>query len=1090
MNGFPCFLRRALRIVVLCVSGSLAQPAGHAGDAPAPAPFPEVPVIPGHVAETECLAAPPSDGDTVFAARWDGPLRVLADGTPAAVEESRAPDGRRVLRWRGGVPAGGPVCVARYRAPALPNPRARLGDPDAVPVLPVDGASGAVAGSVPEGWNEARFELDTSAQELALAGSKSLAITAGDGGGVGVDAALVLNVNGKLADNVFIEGRLSDQSTPVQPEGTTTTLRELDEKYLRVYGRQYEYLLGDYVLQHGRAGEDLYAIQAEGARARYGENGRAGQVQFARSKGLFHSDTLRGVDGKQRGYYLRGRDGGTFITVLAGTERIYRNGAPLRRGVDYVIDYAQGRVDFLAPVWVTGENLFFAEFQYTEESYPRSVVSGSYADTLGAFRFGVRAIQESEDPDHPAAGTPDAAALAAYRQAGDGPVADSLGVLPMPQRRAAVAAEAGWEGGEAGHASFSVLGSLLDRNLYSPLDDDDNLGVSTRYRGVHRLGAPLDRGGSGRWILEPEHEHRSRDYAAFGQAVEPRGFRDLWNLDAAIGERDFDANRLRLGYEVLEGVMVGVGGGHARGRLPDSAGRAAASSVRGEAFFRGYGFDLSVEAKRASDTLSRDNDRAQLRTDHALAGWLLQTGVVRDFWRTELDGGGAAESEQWRPRLSLESPALAGRWSWSPEADVWLVRSNYARAGEARRDSVVDAGLAQRLRLLGWGPFLGDVRLARRHLRVWAPDGFGNRPLEPEVAVYDEAEANLSAVNHLRGYGVQTGYRASRTSETPLVEAYERVEAGRGDYLYDSLLNTYYRVETGGDHILVGLVQDSLLGGRPYQDMQWNLRVDLAPGKWTGPLQVAGGVLRDIEFGLDVETVHQDSASSALPLPRFTDAQIDAVRSGRARYEPVLHWTHPEGTRAATLRWRREYAKGAGLYAYRERMTETRAEYRHEWTSQWEGVAVGALEARLRESLDGFGAPSRADARRVQGLLYHRMPSGITLVPSLEYRVATGENAGFPLDLRALVPRARVEKGNFFGGRAFAEYGLHWLHGTGEGGYFVTEGFRRGVTHRIEAVAQSAPHDNLHLNATWLARLEPGASEWTQRVSAEVRAVF
>src|SRR5690606_3731906 len=142
--------------------------------------------------------------------------------------------------------------------------------------------------------------LDTGGYELALSGSKSLAVTTGEGGAVGVDAALFVNVKGQVADNVWIEGTLSDQNTPVQPEGNTTTLREVDEKYLRMYGRQYDYLLGDYLLQHGRNGEDRYAIQAEGARLRYHENGRAATFLFARSKGLHHSDTLRGEDGKQR----------------------------------------------------------------------------------------------------------------------------------------------------------------------------------------------------------------------------------------------------------------------------------------------------------------------------------------------------------------------------------------------------------------------------------------------------------------------------------------------------------------------------------------------------------------------------------------------------------------------------------------------------------------------------------------------------------------------------------------------------------------------------------------------------------------------
>ena len=493
------------------------------------------PAIPGYIARRECSVpkvshdAPTSD--TLKIGTRGQLVRLARGGTPLVegVDYRLVGDSVIVLpAVIAGVPGNDTLCVTRYVSPVLPEPRQRLFAPEDVPVLRpgsgMESDSGATAGMSAGGTlrpirsSGAAGVTDTGGYELALSGSKSVAVTAGGGGALGVDAALQVNVNGQVAENVWIEGALSDQNTPVQPEGNTTTLREIDVKYLRVYGRQYEYLLGDYFLSHGRAGEDLYAIQAEGARLRYGQKGYSGTVAFARSKGLFRADTLRGVDGKQKGYYLRGRDGRTFITVLAGTERIRRNGTALQRGVDYAIDYGQGRVDFLPGVWVTGENLFTVEFQYVEESYPRIVFAGEAADTVGAFRFSVRAIQESEDERNPATGTPDAATLETYRQAGDQVVRDSLGNrTEMPGRRAATVFAGEWDGGDAGRASFSALGSLLDRNLYSSHDDGDNLGWSTRYEGAHRFGTPLDRGGYSRIIVEPEHEHRSRDYAASGR---------------------------------------------------------------------------------------------------------------------------------------------------------------------------------------------------------------------------------------------------------------------------------------------------------------------------------------------------------------------------------------------------------------------------------------------------------------------------------------------------------------------------------------------------------------------------------------------
>ena len=90
----------------------------------------------------------------------------------------------------------------------------------------------------------------------------------------------------------------------------------------------------------------------------------------------------------------------------------------------------------------------------------------------------------------------------------------------MPRTLSSAVLAAEWEGGESGHGRFTVLGSQLDQNTYSGLDDGNNLGFSTRYRGTHVFGAPLDKGGATRVIVEPDHEHRSRNFASFHQLIE------------------------------------------------------------------------------------------------------------------------------------------------------------------------------------------------------------------------------------------------------------------------------------------------------------------------------------------------------------------------------------------------------------------------------------------------------------------------------------------------------------------------------------------------------------------------------------------
>ncbi len=985
---------------------------------------------------------------------------------------------------------GDTLCFVFQAAPALPNPRVKIYDTSEVPIWRGEAFSGTdftAARAAPE-------NPDTGAYRLDLSGSKSVSVSVGQGGGVGLDAALFVNLNGQVANNVFLEGSLSDQNVPVQPEGSTANLREVDNKYLRVYGKQYEYLLGDYLLGYGRDGEDRFVAKSEGARLRYARGGAGVAAQYALSKGIFHTDTLRGVDGKQRGYYLRGRDGRTFITVLAGTERLWRNGVLLRRGSDYTIDYAEGRVDFLNALWVSGENLFAAEFQYTEESFPRSVVAAEAADTLGVFRFSLRGVQEWDDKENPALGAPDTASLRRFENLGDSVALDSAGrPVPLPEKSGSAAASAEWEGGDFGHARFTWLGGLQDKNLYSSRDDGNNLGFSTRYQGVHRFGRTWDQGGVLRLQLEPVHEHRSRDFASFHQLVEPRAFRDAWNLDAAVGEKDFDANRLRATLEPRTGFRVGAEGGLAEGRLADSL-KTAVHAKRGEVFASaqvgGAKVDLSSEAALASDPRRRDHYRQTVSAGVDAGGWSPKARLLRDEW-LESAPGGMLWSRLWQPEASLESPALWNRWVWTTSLNSLYGQSNYSGKTATPEDSLLDIGIAQRLRLLSWGPFSADLFGSRRLHRDWNAQADGSRPPDPGEAVYDQAEADFAVLGYQKGYGLQTHYRVNRTAEVPLVEAYQKVEAGRGDYRLDSLLNAYQRVETGGDYALVGLRRDTTLGQRPYQDLQWSLRLDLSPGRWPFGSGI-GGVLADVDLGFDLETDHQDSASDPVPLPRFTDDQIDAARSGKARYEPTLRWRSPTGHSSANARWRREYAKGAGLYAFRERASETEGEYRWEWPEGWEASLGGGWGLRRRQGGNALSlaSASHAETKRGEAVLYRHLPRSFTLSPAVEYQRVDGEDAGLPLELQGFTPKVRIEKGSFYGGRASLEYSWHYLTGQGEGSVFATGGYRRGGTHRVEALAQSELQTYLHLNLSYLARLEPGTSSWDQRLTVELRAVF
>ena len=75
-------------------------------------------------------------------------------------------------------------------------------------------------------------------------------------------------------------------------------------------------------------------------------------------------------------------------------------------------------------------------------------------------------------------------------------------------------------------------------------------------------------------------------------------------------------------------------------------------------------------------------------------------------------------------------------------------------------------------------------------------------------------------------------------------------------------------------------------------------------------------------------------------------------------------------------------------------------------------------------------------------------------------------------------------------GRAFIEYGLIHFWGRGEGGYYATGDYSKGMTHRAEANANFQVGDNIYLNFDYVIRLEPRGDRVVQKMSAEARAVF
>jgi len=223
-------------------------------------------------------------------------------------------------------------------------------------------------------------------------------------GGMRLQSGLRLQLNGQLAPGVEITAALTDQSTPIQPEGNTQSLQEIDKVFVQLRMHQLKATLGDLVFEARDFGMGSYSRKLQGVQAEAGwERGRV-TLMAAAGKGQFKSQHLTGLEGVQGPYQLTGAQGQREIIVLAGTERVYLDGREMTRGEenDYTIDYANGQVLFTRKQLITGDSRITVDFEFSDQKFQKSIVgaTGQAAWLNNRIRMKTALLRE-EDKDNP-----------------------------------------------------------------------------------------------------------------------------------------------------------------------------------------------------------------------------------------------------------------------------------------------------------------------------------------------------------------------------------------------------------------------------------------------------------------------------------------------------------------------------------------------------------------------------------------------------------------------------------------------------------------------------------------------------------------
>ena len=180
-----------------------------------------------------------------------------------------------------------------------------------------------------------------------------------------------LILQGKLSDNLLISAKLNDNHIPVNPDGNTARINDIDEININVYNDDFSLQAGDIQVDNN-SGFLVYKRQIKGLFYQKNiDSIHFYNVGFAVSKGKYTRQTVKPVEGVQGPYKLNGANGETFIMILPASEKIWIDGNLLKPGQnnDYTIDYNTAEITFTAKRPITKDSRIIAEFQYRQRDY-------------------------------------------------------------------------------------------------------------------------------------------------------------------------------------------------------------------------------------------------------------------------------------------------------------------------------------------------------------------------------------------------------------------------------------------------------------------------------------------------------------------------------------------------------------------------------------------------------------------------------------------------------------------------------------------------------------------------------------------------
>src|SRR5690554_1760529 len=242
---------------------------------------------------------------------------------------------------------------------------------------------------------------------LSTSGSISRGVVIGNNQNSVLNSELDLQITGKLSDKVSLRASIQDANVPLQESGYSQRLDEFDQVFIELFSDNWKIRAGDIDLTNPNSYFANFNKRVQGlsvgATLHHSDSKTNLFASGAMVRGQFTSSQFTAQEGNQGPYKLKGPNQELYVLIVSGSETVYVNGVPLKRGEsnDYIIDYNAGEIIFNSTFPVTSEMRVTVDYQYSERNYSRLMVFGGGRYESENLNLGVSIYSENDSKNNP-----------------------------------------------------------------------------------------------------------------------------------------------------------------------------------------------------------------------------------------------------------------------------------------------------------------------------------------------------------------------------------------------------------------------------------------------------------------------------------------------------------------------------------------------------------------------------------------------------------------------------------------------------------------------------------------------------------------